>query len=354
MKYPQAQINLAALQHNLQVVKACAPKQKVLAMIKANGYGHGAVRVAQALQQADGLAVASLEEAMTLRDADIQKPIMLTTGIATAAELMTAAENEQIVVHHNSHLELLNKTKLKNPIKIWLKIDTGMHRLGFSPEKFPDMYQQLKACVNVHPNFILMTHFADSDIPSKSTTAKQAAIFQALTANLAEEKSLANSGAILAHPETHADWIRPGIMLYGASPIANTIAPEFNLKPVMTLTAKLIAINNIKAGEKIGYGGTYTCQEDMPVGVIAIGYGDGYPRHIKNGTPVLINGVRCPIAGHLSMDMITVDLRNCPNAQVNDIVTLWGEGLPAEIAGYADTISYTLFCGVTERVRFCY
>lgn len=350
----QAHIDLAALQHNFTVVKTLAPRSQVMAMIKANGYGHGAVRVAKALRQADAFGVACVEEGLELRAAKITQPIAIMNGVSTAEELQIAAAQQlQIVVHHRAMAEMIAQTTLAEPVTVWLKIDTGMHRLGIPPAQIAAIYQQLNACASVKQPLHLMTHFAEADNPTKDTTQRQLDIFAQCTADLPGPKTLANSAGIIAWSGSHADWVRPGVMLYGISPQANKNGSDFDLRPVLTLQSKLIAVNALHRGDAVGYGGIWTCPEDMPVGVVAIGYGDGYPRHAKNGTPVLINGVRCPLIGRVSMDMIMVDLRNCPQARINDQAILWGAGLPAEeVARFADTIAYTLLCGLSQRVKY--
>jgi alanine racemase len=347
----QALIDLSALKHNLQCVKTLAPQQSVLAMIKADAYGHGLVRVARALNKADAFGIACLDEAAILREHHFAQPLVLMSGVASTIELDRALNFEcGIVVHHPNQLKVLQKHILKNRLQVWLKIDTGMHRLGVAPEEIEHVYKQLQKFPIVKKPLILMTHLASADNLKKKTTQTQLDYFQQLTTGLVGDKSIANSAAIMSWPQAHANWVRPGLMLYGMSPFGKV---NNNLKPVMTLQANLIAINSLKKGDAVGYGGISTCPEDMPVGVVSIGYGDGYPRYAKPGTPVLINGVSCPLLGRVSMDMITVDLRPCPQAKMGDIATLWGRGLPAEeIAIWCDTIPYTLTCGVTQRVHF--
>jgi alanine racemase len=351
----QAIINLSALTHNLQRAKAAAPSAKTLAVIKANGYGHGIVRVAKALvSDADSFAVASLEEALELRDAGIHKPIVLLEGFFDASELPTILQHDlNIVVHHHSQLEILRKTKPVNAkLNVWLKIDTGMHRLGFATENAKTVWNELKANTLVS-SITLMTHLANADDQQDSYTDVQLERFAQCTDDLPAPRSIANSAGILGWPSTHGDFNRPGIMLYGSNPFNSGTGADVGLKPVMTLQTQLIAVHHFKKGEPIGYGGTWKCPQDMPVGVAAIGYGDGYPRHAGSGTPVLVNGKRAQLAGRVSMDMIGIDLRNTPDAQVGDSVILWGEGLPIdEIARCASTISYELMCGVTQRVKF--
>jgi alanine racemase len=351
----QAHIDLSALQHNLAQIKILAPAQKVLAMIKSNGYGHGILPVAKALSQADAFGVACLPEALKLQEAHINKPIVLLSGVLDSAELQLAAQHQfQLVVHEKFQIELLQQAKLLRPLIVWLKIDTGMHRLGFSPEQFLDAYQQLKNCPNVK-HIILMTHLANADLPKHASITQQLKLFATLTADLTEAKSIVNSAGIMALPNAHAQWIRPGISLYGVSPFAEAIATKLALKPVMTMTAPVIAVHQLRKGDAVGYGSTWVCPEEMSIAVLGIGYGDGYPRQMQNGAPVLLNGVRCALAGRVSMDMITIDIRGCTNVKIGDQATLWGKDLPAEeVAPYANTIAYTLFCGLTQRVLYTY
>lgn len=346
----QITIDLDALQHNFRQIKKIAPKSAVLAMVKSNAYGHGLERIALALPQAEGLGVACIEEAMQLRKAGVKNPIVLMEGLFCEDELqMAQAENFTLVIHHAGQVEMLEKTR--HPVSIWLKVDTGMHRLGFQPLDVPQMYDRLMQCAAVKKPIGLMTHFAESDAMDKTLTARQIAIFNSLK-DYPGPRSLSNSGGILAWPEAHGDWVRPGIMLYGASPFGHQQGPDHHLRPVMSLTSSLIAIHNIKKGERVGYGGTWICPEDMRIGVVAIGYGDGYPRHAKNGTPLLVNDERCDLVGRVSMDMLTVDLRTQPQAKIGDPVVLWGNGLPVEqVAEKSDTSCYELLTRITQRVH---
>ncbi len=341
-----------ALIHNLRRVRAVAPGRRVAAAVKAEGYGHGLVRVARILD-ADAFAVACLEEALTLREAGIDRPILLLEGVFEAAELPPCAHHGlEIAVHHPEQARLLEMARLERPIRVWLKIDTGMHRLGLEPETVPTLFQRLRACPSVRTDIGLMSHLARADERDCDYTLRQLRTFEAATAGLPGERSLANSAGILGWPSTHFDWVRPGIMLYGASPFVDSLAPDEDLRPVMTFHTRLIAIKRLRRGEPVGYGGTWVCPEDMDVGVAAVGYGDGYPRHAPSGTPVLLDGREAALIGRVSMDMITLDLRRHPEARIGDPVVLWGEGLPVErIAQAAGTISYTLLCGVTARVR---
>ena len=265
------------------------------------------------------------------------------------------AYNLESVIHNEEQIAILEQYANK-PHKVWLKVDTGMHRLGFASDQVREIYQRLSAIESIQQPIILMTHFACADDQQNDYTQQQIEEFEKATADFTQsQKTLANSAGLLGWPASHADWVRPGIMLYGASPFVNGKAADHGLQPVMTLKSEIIAIHNFNKGDSIGYGQRYVCEADMPVATIAIGYGDGYPRHAANGTPVLIHGQQAPLVGRVSMDMITVDLRNIKNAKVGDEVTLWGEGLPVElVADKADTISYELFCGVTQRVQFHY
>lgn len=352
----QAIINLAALRHNVTRVKYYAPASKILAIVKANGYGHGSVNVAQAIADTvHGFGVACLAEALTLRQAGIKQRILILEGFFKPQELpLIAAQELDIVVHNFEQIAALNSIRLARPVLVWLKVDTGMHRLGFSLEQIEEALRALSGNPNICEPIHWMTHFSDADNLSSSKTTIQIQRFQRLfQADSVGLKTLANSAGIVAWPDSHADYVRPGLMLYGVSPLLHKRAAEFELKPVMTLRTELIAINEVKAGETIGYGSTWTAPTDMRVGIAAIGYGDGYPLHAKSGTPVLLNGQRTQLVGRVSMDMLAVDLRSQPKAKIADPIILWGEGLPIEeIATWADTIPYELFCSVSRRVEF--
>jgi len=345
-------LDLGALVHNLRRVRAAAPGRRVAAAVKAEGYGHGLVRTARALD-ADAFAVACVEEALALREAGIDRRILLLEGVFEADELQWCAQHAlDIAVHQPEQLRMLELVRLERPLRVWLKIDSGMHRLGLVPETTSAAFQRLRACSAVQAEIGMMSHLARADERDCDYTRQQLHTFETATAGLPGERSLANSAGILGWPNTHFDWVRPGIMLYGASPFVDSLAPDEDLRPVMSFHTRLIAIKRLRRGEPVGYGGTWLCPEDMDVGVAAAGYGDGYPRHAPSGTPVLINGRVAALVGRVSMDMITLDLRRHPEARIGDPVLLWGEGLPVErIAQAAGTISYTLLCGVTARVR---
>ncbi len=351
----QAYIRLSALQHNLQRVRSLAPERKIMAAIKADAYGHGALKVATALADADALAVATLDEAMQLRWHGEQRAIVLLAGVQSLDDMRTAAEQKlQLVLHDPSQLRLLTELEPVWTLAVWIKLDTGMHRLGFPPEQAKELSVLAESKSNV--NLLgWMTHLACADDLSHPATTGQINAFKHAVSGLHGARSVANSAGIVAWPETHQDWVRPGIMLYGASPLVGGRATDHGLQPVMSLRSELIAVHTLSAGDGIGYGQTWTCPENMPVGVVGIGYGDGYPRHAPSGTPVLVDGRRVSLIGRVSMDMICVDLREHPDARVGDAVELWGEGIPVEeIAEAAGTISYELFCRLTGRVEIIY
>lgn len=349
-----AHIDLSALRHNLSRVREIVGARQILAMVKADGYGHGLVRVARALEDADALGVAGVEEAFELCDAGIQNPIFIMSRFDNEDQLAPCMRYQlPLVIHQPYQVEILERSPLEEPVSVWLKLETGMHRLGLLPEQFIDAWQRLNRLSWIQQPIGLMTHLACADEPAHPLNDEQLRNFQRLVADFPGPKSVANSAAILSRPDSLYDLVRPGIMLYGASPFAGQTGEQLDLRPVMTLTSHLIAVHQARRGDFIGYGATAQCPEDMLIGVVAIGYGDGYPRHAANGTPVLINGVICPLFGRVSMDMITVDLRSLPSAQVGDPVVLWGKGLPAEhIAEKSSTITYELFCRLTRRTEF--
>lgn len=349
-----ATINLSALQHNYSKIRELAKNKSILAMIKSNGYGHGLLRIAKNLPQADALGVACVEEALILREAGVKNSIICMEGFFDPAEIPLMVQQHLIpVIHHAEQIAQLEKAKVTAPMTVWLKIDTGMHRLGFTVDKALDAYHRLQNLSFIKQPIGVMTHLADADNPDPTFTQRQIDAFTKITKDFKGPKSIVNSAGIIAFPQAHLDWVRPGILLYGVSPFANRCGEEYDLQPVMTLSAKIIEIKQCRRADSIGYGCAFCCPNDMPVGIVSIGYGDGYPRHVPNGTPVLVNGKICPIVGRVSMDMIAIDLQSQPQARINDRVVLWGEGLPVEkIAQFAGTIGYELLCGVTQRVRF--
>lgn len=347
----RALLDAQALRHNLERVRHHAPHSRVMAIVKANAYGHGLVWAARTLAEADAFGVACVEEGLELRQAGIQQPVCVLEGFFDAAELPLLEQHRlSPVIHHEAQLRDLEHSSAIAALDVWFKIDTGMHRLGFPLALAPSALERLRACAAVK-GIGLLSHFANADNTFDRATQIQVDAFLALADGTALPRSLANSAGIIAWPGSRLDWVRPGIMLYGVSPLAGRAAAELDLRPVMTLESAIISVHTLRKGDAVGYGGDWVCPEEMPVGVVAIGYGDGYPRHAKAGTPVLVNGTRAPLIGRVSMDMITVDLRGHPRAQVGDRVVLWGAGLPVEeIAAQAGTIGYTLLCGVTPRI----
>ena len=346
-------LHLDAIRDNLSKVRSCAPNAKIMAVIKANGYGHGLLRIAEALQHVDAFAVARIDEGVRLRNAGFNNRIAVLEGF-TCAEEWDGILHYQLepVVHSLTQLDILESGTKPGTCTAWLKIDTGMNRLGFKAKEFSSAYQRLNQCVQVKQPVGLMTHFASADNINDPKTFQQIELFKQTLAGFSGERSLANSAGILGWKQSLSDWVRPGVMLYGISPFPNSTGEQLGLKPVMELHSRLIAVKQIEAGDSIGYGGSWRCDKPTTQGIVAIGYGDGYPRHAKVGTPVLVNGLRVPLIGKVSMDMISVDLGNETPAKPGDPVTLWGKGLPVEeIALWADTIPYTLVCGVTRRVQ---
>ncbi len=348
----EAHISLAALRHNLGEARRRAAGCRVMAVIKADGYGHGLERVARVLApEVEAFALATLDEARALRRAGLDTPVVLLEGVTGPAALAEAVSlGCAPVLHHPSQLETLEAFPGAAAVAPWLKVDTGMHRLGFPPEAVPELRRRLER-IGIH-DLRWMTHFARADEGDPAPTMEQLRVFREALAGVPGVRSCANSAALLRWPETHMDWIRPGIMLYGASPFADGCGAELGLRPAMRLGTRLIAVNARRRGDRLGYGAEYLCPEDMPVGVAAIGYGDGYPRHLGPDTPVRVAGRPARLAGRVSMDMILLDLRNAPAAAVDDPVLLWGPELPVErVARAAGTIAYELLCRVGPRVR---
>ncbi len=347
-----ATIHLDALRANFARVRTLSGDAKVMVVVKADAYGHGLERCARAFADAEAFGVASIADGLRLRAAGHRNRIVVLSGPDAASDLAEMRRLDlEAVIHHESQLAMLESDGANPRLRVWLKLDTGMHRLGFSAERAAELHARLRALPSVDPGIVLMTHFASSDEFDNDFTARQIASFENATRGLSGERALSNSAGVLGWPQARGDWVRVGGLLYGLSVAENKTGADFGFAPAMTLSTRLIAINQVKRGERIGYGSNYECSEDMPVGVAAIGYGDGYPRSVPSGTPVLIDGARAAIVGRVSMDLITLDLRNAPNARVGDIVTLWGPQLPVEIiAQHAGTISYELTCGVTRRV----
>ena len=351
-----ATIHLAALRHNLARLKVLAAPAKVMAVVKADAYGHGLERVARALNdEAEAFAVAALGDGLRLRAAGHRQRIVVLSGPDNAGDV-TEMQRLQLeaTIHHESQLQWLAEAPpARGRLHVWLKIDSGMHRLGFAPGRVAAVHAQLAAMAGVDPEIGLLTHFSDSEVFDGAQTPMQMARFAEVTRPFSGPRSLSNSAAVLGWPDARGDWVRTGGLLYGLSVVDGKSGADFGFRPAMTLSTRLIAINRIGKGEHVGYNGTWTCPEDMPVGVAAVGYGDGYPRSAVAGTPVLIGDRHVLVIGRVSMDLITLDLRPAPGAKIGDRVTLWGPELPVEtVAARSDTISYDLTCGMTRRVLF--
>jgi alanine racemase len=351
-----ATIHLGALRHNLARLKVLAAPAKVMAVVKADAYGHGLERVARALNgEADAFAVAALGDGLRLRAAGHGQRIVVLSGPDGASDLVEMQRlGLEAVIHHDAQLRwLAPASPVRGRLRVWLKVDSGMHRLGFAPERVAAVHAQLRAMPGIDPEIGLLTHFAESEVFDGERTSAQIARFVEATRDLHGPRSLSNSAAVLGWPDARGDWVRSGGLLYGLSVVDGRSGADFGFRPAMTLATQLIAINRVRRGERIGYNGSWTCPEDMAVGVAAVGYGDGYPRSAPAGTPVLVGDRRVPLIGRVSMDLITLDLRDAPAANVGDRVTLWGPELPVEtVATHAGTISYDLTCGMTRRVLF--
>lgn len=345
----RATIRLSALRNNLAVARRTAPHARLLAVIKANAYGHGLLRAAAALQDADGFGVLELDAAVRLREAGHKCRIVMLEGAFEPLELPHFSEHGlTAAVHSVEQVAMLERTRLPGPIDVFIKLNTGMNRLGFSAERFGDALHRLRASDNVG-EITLMTHFANAD--DSRGIEWQLEAFGRMTAGLDLALSIANSATLLRYPVATQGWARPGIMLYGASPFSDRNAHQLGLTPVMTLASSIIAVQDLRPGDSVGYGGEFAADRPMRIGVAACGYADGYPRHAGTGTPVLADGRRTRIVGRVSMDMLCVDLTDLPQAGVGSDVVLWGEGLPVEeIAAAVGTVSYELLCAVAQRV----
>lgn len=349
MRPLRATVSRSALRHNLATLRACAPKSRVMAVVKANGYGHGLLRATRGLAASDGFAVLAMSEALELRAAGYRQRILLLEGVFEAGELAAAATHDlTLVVHHEAQLRMLEEARLPAAVAVFAKLNSGMNRLGFAPECYAAAVARLTACRNVS-GVTLMSHFAEAD--AADGVVRPLAVFQRATATLPHPVSLANSAALLRHPETHGDWVRPGIALYGASPFAGECARDFGLRPVMTLQSAIIARQTLQAGEGVGYGQSFVAERATRVGIVACGYADGYPRHAPTGTPVIVDGVLSRTLGRVSMDMMAVDLGAIDTADVGSPVELWGENLAVDaVAEAAGTIGYELLCALAPRV----
>jgi alanine racemase len=348
----RARIHLDALLHNYRHAKRLAPRARALAVVKANGYGHGAVAVARALaDEADGFAVACIDEAMELRESGIRHPILLLEGVFAPHEIaLVDRAGLTAVIHSREQLEWILAARPARRLDCWIKLDSGMHRVGLAPNDFAAAHAALTASPHLG-ELVAMSHFARADEPEHPYTERQIAIFGQALGGLRIPRSLANSAAILAWPQSHGEWTRPGIMLYGVSPLPGEHPQATALRPTMTLESALISVRDLAPGEPVGYGGRFVCERPTRIGVAAVGYADGYPRHARDGTPVAVNGQRTRIIGRVSMDMITLDLTGMADARIGAPVELWGATIPAnEVAQASDTIAYQLFTGIGRRV----
>jgi alanine racemase len=346
----RATISAAALAHNFAIARNLAGAAKIWAVVKANAYGHGLLRAAQALREADGFALLDFVDALRLRNAGVTKPILMLEGCFKPEDIALLARHRLTPVIHNiEQVEMLDKTPPETPLDVYLKVNSGMNRLGFAMDNVRLAWNGLKANKRVN-SVTLMTHFADAD--GEEGITGQLQWFGVETRAFEAPRSLANSAALLRFPEeSRADWVRPGIMLYGCSPLAFKNAEEIGLKPAMTLISEIIGVQHLEQGERVGYGFTYQAGQEMTIGIVACGYADGYPRHAPSGTPVLVAGQRTRTVGRVSMDLMCVDISDIEQAYVGTPVTLWGEGLPCdEVAQAAGTVSYELLCALAPRV----
>lgn len=354
MRPARALIDLDALRHNYRLARELSGA-RALAVVKADAYGHGAVRCAQALAgEADGFAVACIEEALVLREAGIVAPILLLEGFFEADELALIDQHDLwCVIHAQWQIEAIEQAQLNKPLTVWLKLDSGMHRVGLHPADYQNAYRRLLASGKVS-KIVLMSHFARADELECGRTGEQLAVFQQARDGISAEVSLRNSPAVLGWPQVPSDWVRPGIMLYGATPFEQAQQQAARLQPVMTLESKVISVRELPAGEPVGYGARFIAERPTRVGVVAMGYADGYPRHAPTGTPVMVDGQPARLIGRVSMDMLTVDLTDLPQAGLGSRVELWGKQvLASDVAMAAGSIPYQIFCNL-RRVPLLY
>ncbi|MDC0542598.1 alanine racemase [Methylophilaceae bacterium] len=350
MRPIKAYINLSALTFNLQVVKKIAKNSKIMAVLKANAYGHGLVETVKAIKSVEGIAILTIEEAVKIRKAGFKNTILLLEGLFGAEDIHEVEKlNLNLALHNDQQIEYLNEVTLKNPINVHLKINTGMNRLGFPPDQVDYLIENLNANPNVS-GITLMTHFATAD--EKEGITKQLDCFNRVTNNYNFSSSVANSAALYKFPEARLDWVRPGILLYGASPFDDISAKKIAVKPVMSLISKIIAIQNIKKAQAVGYGNNFIAKEDMRIGIVACGYGDGYPRHAKTGTPIFVHNKITKTIGRVSMDMLYVDLSEIDKAEIGSKVEMWGSHISVdEVAKNSGTVGYELLCNISASTR---
>lgn len=347
------------LKHNVSVLRERAPSSKIIAMLKANGYGHGLRSVSSRLgDSVDLLGVASIDEAIALRGVGIKTPIMLAGGVFHPDEFPLVVENQFDVVFHNAQqIDWLFESQPSHKIRAWFKLNSGMGRLGFSPDQAQQHYYRLQSSPYVYSDVPILSHFACADDKENPLNQYQIDVFRnfakSVKTSTKQSLSLCNSAAIYNFPDSHHDFVRPGLSIYGASPIGGVSASELGLKPVMTVKSSLVSVQKLSKGSSVGYAKKFICPEDMMVGVVAFGYGDGYPITARNGTPILVENRRCSLIGRVSMDLLNVDLRNYPDAKIGDSVTLWGEGLPIEeVASHTENLPYDILAGMQHRVKF--
>lgn len=345
-------INIQALRHNLSLIKKISPGSLVLAMLKANAYGHGLLLVAKALTDCDAFGVASIEEGIMLRQEGVKNRILLMGGFFKPEELTEIVEFDfEMVIHRHDQLAALLENNVKKAITVWLKIDTGMHRLGFKPSEAKNVLDALQTSPAVN-DVILMTHLSKAENVQTDFTAHQITEFSKIADDFPGQLCIANSAGTLAWSDTHVDWIRPGLILYGISLFPDKCATDLGFKSVMSLRSELIAIHQLQTGDAVGYGGEWVCPEPMTVGIVAAGYGDGYPYAASNRAVVLVNGKKSKVIGRIAMDMLAVDLRGFDEVNIGDSVLLWGAELPVEkLANAIDTIPWALVCGIAPRVK---
>ena len=353
MRPTSATIRLGDIASNYQLACRLAPASKTIAVIKANAYGHGMVELARTLEpMVPVFAVALMDEAVQLRKAGIVKPILILQGIDHDTDMAEAAEKDFWLLLHQQHqFDRVISAKRSSPVTVWLKVDTGMHRLGFAPEALDRLCVELRKSPNVKQEVVLCTHLACADDRDNPMTLEQVRVIKSCCSRYGLAMSIANSAGIMYWQESHAEWNRPGYMLYGLCPAGSFAGDAHDLRPAMTMSSEIIAIRDLATGESVGYGRDWVAKRNSKIGTIAIGYGDGYPRHAPSGTPVLVNGQRVPLTGRVSMDAISVDLTDLDKVEVGDPVELWGQNLSVnEVASFAGTIGYEILAGLTGRV----
>jgi len=349
-----ALINLSHLENNLTSIRKIASRSKVMAVVKADAYGHGMLRVCKHLTDVDAFSISHVSEALELRESGITKPILALQGFSIVEELQLAIKHKiQVVIHQDEQLKILRSISHIHAINVYIKLDTGMHRLGFDPSQFKQIVAEINLILPPKSKVRVMTHLACPNELSNPATQQQLDLFDQALSGQHYSQSIADSASILAWPQSHRDWVRPGGMLYGVNPLSGdaTNKVQVDLRPAMSLRAPIISIKGCQQGARIGYGGEFCCPHDMVIGIVAAGYADGYPRHLSRAQKLSINGRQVPIVGRISMDMITVDLTGV-NAQVGDEVELWGKDISVtQVSRYAETISYELLCAAGNAVH---